>query len=118
MPTSPEPVVKNIKVYQGPDFNYSFTYLTGGTGSSPVDLTGYTADFIVKDKPQGTELWRLATDNGGVALGGVSGVVTIQADSTVVSALTWKSGIYEFCLESGTGQRDLILRGSIGLVLF
>lgn len=114
----PSPVVKNIKIYGGADFALSFTYLNGPPTASPVNLSGYSADLIVKDVPKGVVLWTLSTGNGGVSLGGSSGVIVLQADSTVVDALLWTTGIYEFCITSPTDQRDLLMRGHIGIALF
>jgi hypothetical protein len=110
--TSVTPAAFNFTILQGRTFNYSFTW-TDGSGN-PVDLTGYTAQMYCRyNLTDTTPFLQLTTSNGGIALGGTSGTITLSASTSTTSALTAGIGVYDLELISGSGIANSLLVGTI-----
>jgi hypothetical protein len=91
------------------------TYLSGGylQYNTPVDLAGFTARMSIKDKIGGTELVRLDTTNGGIAIDNVLKTITITMSATATAALTWKKAVYDLELVSASGVVTELLKGTV-----
>lgn len=77
----------NINAEQGATYSKLFT-LTNSAGDL-IDLTGYTARLQVREKYSSeVKLLDLTTENGGIALGGAAGTVTVLATATQMAAIT------------------------------
>ncbi len=102
--------VWNLKIAQGKTLNQQFIYKASG---SPVDLTGYTARLQVRagfDSP--SAIINLTTENGGIALGGALGTITLNLSASSTAALSPLVGVYDLELISGSGVVKVLLEGS------
>lgn len=98
----------NLTIYQGATFSVTLTWTTDG---SPVNLTGYTADMMVKNGQ--TDVVELSTTNGRIALGGSAGTITLTIDADDTAALTPVHADYDLLLTSGTGVVVPLLAGLV-----
>jgi hypothetical protein len=122
-------------IWQGATFYEVLTLFDSMDRTQPRDLTGYAAEMIIRDKPQGTPLLTLSTiANGGsitngihpsdagcsITLGsssstGTKGKITLKITASATTPLPWKSGVYDLTISeaSGTGNTDALLYGGI-----
>jgi hypothetical protein len=122
-------------IWQGATFYEVLTLFDSMDATQPRDLTGYAAEMIIRDKPNGEALLTLSTiANGGSMTNGIhpsdvgcsitlgssssadtKGKITLKITSSVTSLLTWKSGVYDLTISeaSGTGNTDALLYGGI-----
>lgn len=78
----------------------------------PVNLTGYTARMQIRPTLDSTTVTlELTTANSRITLGGATGTITLNADSTVMNM---SAGAYVYDLEviSGGGAVTRIVMGS------
>src|SRR5574337_809461 len=92
-------------------------YTSGGVlaYNTPTPLTGYTAAMSIKDKIGGTELLRLDTVGGRIAIDTVNMTITLTIDATTTAGLTWTSGVYDLKLISSTGVATELLAGNVSV---
>lgn len=110
-----KPAKHNITIYQGATLRDVTTWKSGNP-ATPVDLTGCTARMQVREKVESVSpLLSLTTENGGIALGGVAGTVTINISAEATAALTWKSGVYDLEIEFADGFVRRLLQGSVSV---
>lgn len=77
----------NITAEQGVTWQPNPLILRDGAGAL-IDLTGYTAEMLVKERYGATDnLLQLNTSNGGLTLGGAAGTITPLATATQMAAL-------------------------------
>lgn len=88
-------------------------YQSGGylQFNTPVDLAAYTARMSIKDKVGGSELLRLDTTNGRIALDNVAKTITLTISAEDTAALTFRKGSYDLELVSPTGVVTALLAG-------
>lgn len=95
-----DPVEINLNVIPGSTFRKTITVLTGATEAlaTPVDYTGATAEMMIRNPEDSSELYHtMNTSNGGIVLGDAAGTITFyisNADSSAF-ALLWDLGEYE-----------------------
>lgn len=80
--------------------------------NTPVDLAGYVARLVVKDKVGGVVLFEMGTTNGRVLLDLITHTITLTATAADLSAQTWTKGVYELELESPGGVVTKLMRGA------
>lgn len=80
---------------------------------APVDLTGYTARATVKDRVGGTELFSFTTENGRIAIDTSLCTVHLTASAADTAAFTWRRGVYELEMVSGTGVVTTLAYGAV-----
>lgn len=116
-------------IWQGATFYEVLTLYETMDQTSPRDLTGYTAEMIIRDKPNGAALLTLATlENPNrsadctIALGTTTndqGQIRLQIADTVTKDLgksgSWKTGVYDLTITSN-GVTDALLYGGIKVV--
>lgn len=109
-------LVDATKVQFNPLSSVAFeAYTTGGylQWFTPHDMAGYTARMAVKNKPGGTVLLSLTTENGGIEIDDSAKTITLNISATDTAALDWKSGSYDLELVSPTGIVTALLNGSV-----
>lgn len=106
------PAEIDLKIYKNATFNFLFTWK--GSDGNPINLTGYTAKLRIKEDYKKNEIIYLTTENGGIALGGALGTVSITIDETVTAAIKEKSGVYDLIMTSGSTNK-MILRGVVNI---
>jgi len=73
-------------------------YISGGLALSPADLTNYTAAMQLRSLPSSPVVaLNLTTSNGGIAITGVEGKVSVHATAAQTEAID--DGVYVYDLE-------------------
>lgn len=106
----------DLTIYQGQTLNKKFKWRTGKTvaDSTPVDLTGCTARMQVRERlASDTALLELTTENGGIALGGADGTITMQMSAADTTAIEWRRGVYDLEIEFPDGTVIRRLQGRV-----
>ena len=98
----------NIKVEQGATFILDFTIKTGST---PWNLTNYTARMQVRTSVNATTTLLSITNSDYITLGGSAGTVAISVPATVTDDLIAGRHVYDFELVSSGGQVWRVLEG-------
>lgn len=99
--------------YIGPGRGGNAT-LKNGTPPVPTDLTGCTARMQVRssiDDP--VVLLSLTTENGGIALGGTAGTITLGLTAVQTTAINWMTGVYDLEIIFSTGLVRRLLAGNV-----
>jgi hypothetical protein len=107
-----QPANYNLVIYQGSHLNQQFIW-KDSTGAL-VNLTGYKGRMMARtyiDAP--TPFISLTTENGGIALGGVTGTITLIMSDTQTAALTDTVGLYDLELVSAGGAVTRLVQGII-----
>ena len=99
--------IYNMLVDQGATFSRVLTYKDDA--GNPVNLTGYTARMQVRDTydAAGVAL-NLTTENGGIALGGALGTITLAATATATAAITADQYVYDLEMITGSQVTRLV----------
>lgn len=95
-------------------------YASGGYVQyyTPVDLAGFTARMQIKDKIGGTVLASTDIDDApnnviSVSLDNSTKTITVAIPATSTAAFTWKTGVYDLEMISGTGVVTALLSGKV-----
>lgn len=106
------PGTYNLTVYQGADFDRTFTVTQNG---SALNLTGYTSAMQVREAADSTAYLLSLTSGSGITLGGTAGTIAVAITSAQSSALS--AGSYAYDLELIVGsQITRLLQGSVNVV--
>lgn len=88
--------------------------VTSDGGTTPMDLTGYTALMQVR-KTHASSLVMLElgseSPKTGITISGVLGRLTIEVDETVTAALPAISAVYDLIITSPSGYVTRLLEG-------
>ncbi|MHB8890307.1 MAG: hypothetical protein ACYC46_15960 [Acidobacteriaceae bacterium] len=109
----------NLQVQAGNTFQSVLTWSTtpvGSTTSTPVDLTGCTANMQVRQNYGDPVLLALSssvltTNGSGITLGGTAGTITITITPLDAAALV--SGIYDLEIQFSDGSIQTPVAGSV-----
>lgn len=105
----------NLAIDQGATFRKRFTWKSG-TPAVPVNLTGYTARMQIRAELESAAiLAELTTENGGIALGGVTGTIDLYLSHTDTTAYAWDSGVYDIELIAPNGDVLRRIKGSVSV---
>ena len=103
----------NLDIEQGTTFRKTLTW-KAGTPAAPVDLTGSRARMQVRTKIGATlALLTLTTENGGIVLGGVTGVVTIHMSAEQTALLPVNVAVYSLRIIFADSTVKRLTAGSI-----
>ena len=103
----------NIVAEQGATFTFAFTIDTDGT---PWNLTGYKARMQVRPFVESTTKIFDLNETDGIALGGVTGTVTVTRNATQMTNAKTGRHVYDFELESSGGIVTKILEGRFVII--
>lgn len=82
----------------------------------PTDLTNYTAVMrIRKNWHTETVIHELTTENGGIQLGTVDGVIGLTIDKATTSLFTFKNAVYDVDLVDASGRETRVFKGPVTL---
>ena len=102
----------DFTIYQGATFSRQLTWKD--ESDTEVDLTGYTARLHIRESVDAESAFiTLTTENGGIALGGAAGTITLSIIAASTAALTQTSGVYDLELISGGGLVTRLMQGEI-----
>lgn len=100
----------NFEVIQGDSFNIDFTY-TNQDGS-PVDLTGYSVIFAVRNEPGGKTLCATATIGDGVTVtDAVNGKFTVVITGAKSTKFSMPKAHYQCQVYTNDSNKKTILSG-------
>jgi len=102
----------DFTLYQGASFSRILTWKN--ENDTLINLTGYTARMQLREsQDEASAFLTLTTENGGIALGGALGTITLSISASDTAALTQTSGVYDLELVSGGGIVTRLLQGKI-----
>lgn len=89
-------------------------YVSGGyvMAMTPINLTGATADLVIRNRVGGTELIRL-DENDGLVIDTAAHTVEIVISDTLTIGVQWKTGVYDLEITLANGD---VLKPLIGAV--
>jgi hypothetical protein len=94
------PAAIDLAIYQGATFTKVFSWTENG---SLKDLTAFTARMQIRAKKADADpLHSMTTENGGIALGGALGTVTLNITATATAGFNFASAVYDLELVSGS----------------
>ena len=99
-------------VIEGEDFTPALTWIQPD-GYTPVDLTGWAAQFIADDG-DGNPLLMVTTTpsaSGSVTLGGTAGTIQINIPAAVIAAASFTPAAYRLLMTSAGNITTCLLRG-------
>jgi len=106
------PAKYNLYLYRGATFSEHFTWKD--ENGTPIDLTGFTARMQLREQVESTEAFlNLTSENGGISLGGVLGMIEVVASATATSAVNATSGVYDLELVASDGTVTRLLEGLV-----
>lgn len=99
----------NMVCPQGSTFNQELTYSINAVN---VNLSGYTAKMQIRASHTATTpLLTLTTENGGIALGGSSGTISLNIAASTTTGFTPKEYVYDLELISTGGNVTRLIEG-------
>lgn len=110
-----EPARKNFTIYKNATFYKRVFFKVEG---ALQNLTGGSAELVIKNEPGGTTLLTLSSSTEGIALGGAAGTIDIEIPKATTATLTWEVGTYELRYTSTDPRTDVILLGGFKVVAF
>lgn len=81
--------------------------------NTPVDLTGYVARLVVKDRIGGAVLFEMTPENGRILLDPALHTITLTATADDLAAQTWAKGVYELEMESASAVVTKLMKGAV-----
>lgn len=98
----------NIVIEQGSTFNMNFTIKTGST---PWDLTSYTARMQIRSSV-GADTSVLSLTNGnGITLGDALGTVAVSISAAATAAIVAGRYVYDLEIQSAGGEVWRVIEG-------
>ena len=108
---SDTPKVK-LTINQGATFRFKFAWKD--KNARAIDLTGFTARMQVRESVIApATLLSLTTENGGITLGGKTGIVSLYLNDTNTSSITWTKGVYDLELLAPSGDVFRMVGGTV-----
>lgn len=102
----------DVTIYQGASFSRVLTWKD--EEGTAINLTGYTARLHMRSSQDAdTPFVTLTTENGGIALGGAAGTITLSISAASTAAITDTSGVYDLELVSASGIVTRLLAGEV-----
>ena len=107
------PGTYNITVWQGADYDKTFTVTQDGTA---VNWSGYTAAMQVREAVDSDTYLLSLTSSSGITLGGTAGTIGVAITNAQSSAISAGSYSYDLEMTSNGGQITRLLQGSFTVV--
>lgn len=103
-----------LTIKQGATFRQRFVYKAGNSvaTASPVDITGFTGRAQMRPDFTSTAVhahW--TTENGGMALGGASGEITLISSAADTELMPAEKGVWDLELVSPEGEVIRLIEG-------
>jgi len=102
------PSTYNLTVWQGADFDQTFTVTQNGTA---LNFTGYSARMQVREAADSTAYLLSLTNGSGITLGGTAGTIAVAITNAQSSAISAGSYAYDLELVAGAGTITRLLQG-------
>lgn len=83
---------------------------------TPVDLTGCTARLQARDSyASPTVLLDLSTEDGGIILGGDTGIIKLIISAEKTSLINWSRAVYDLEIKHSNGDVTRLMGGVISV---
>jgi len=103
----------DLTIEQGATFSKLLTWKD--SAGVAVDLTGYTARMQIREvKSNATSVISLVSPTD-ITLGGVAGTILIKITSTITTAITWTTAVYDLELIDGVGEVTRLVEGGVSV---
>lgn len=110
-----KPAKLKLTIYQGATFRKRLTWLD--PSKAPIDLTGCTARMQVRAEIESADaLLELTTENGGIAIDGPAGLLTLHIAPVATAAIAWQSGVWDLEVAHPNGDVTRLVQGSINVM--
>lgn len=106
----------NFTIEQGATFQRTLTWYTDEAGTTPKNLTGYTARMKVKTNDLGTTILDSAAGQITFTLGGTAGTIVIDIAAAITEALAAtrpRALRHDLELVSGAGLVTRLVQGHV-----
>lgn len=110
-------------IWQGTSFTETLAVYSDAAGTTPKNLRGYTAEMIIRNKPNGTPVSNPASGSVTTYVDGANGKVTLSLTPQQTAAITWKTAVYDLTITKSSnpsgadsasiGTTDALLYGGI-----
>jgi len=108
------PAKLKFTIYQGATFRKRLTW--EAPSGTPIDLTGCTARMHVRSEVESAVvLLNLTTENGGITLGGATGVIELLSAPTETATMAWDGGVWDLEIVHPNGDVTRLAQGSISV---
>lgn len=105
------PEKHNFNIWKGATFRTKLTLYTDA-GQTVRDLSGYSGELVIRDKPEGAALLTLNTNNGGIILGDEAGTIELIISAEDTADIAWQTAVYDLTITAGSGgDTDALLFG-------
>lgn len=96
----------NLIIEQGSTFDQTVTWQNAD--GTPKNLTGYTARMQVRAGPSSTAVVDLTTENGGITITALTGLIALTITATATAALSTGTAVYDLELITGSTVTRLL----------
>ncbi len=108
------PAKLKLTIYQGATFRKRLVWKS--PSGTPIDLTGCTARMQVRAEVESAVvLLNLTTENGGITLGGATGVIELLSAPTETATMEWDGGVWDLEVAHPNGDVTRLAQGSISV---
>lgn len=109
------PAKLKLTIYQGATFRKRLAW-SAGTPAVPVDLTGCEARMQVRAEVESADVLLSLTDaNGGIVLGGATGVIDLYVSDEDTGAIDWDGGVWDLEIVHPGGEVTRLAQGSVSV---
>ena len=99
----------NFNVVQGDTFTIRVEYRD--SSNQPIDLTGFSAVMVVRDKPGGKVICAELNDQSGIEIDGPNGYLDITIPPAKTRKFTTPKARYQIQVINGQGVKTTVLSG-------
>lgn len=102
-----------VEIYRGVTFPLGVTYQNPDT--TPIDLTGYSANFDVKTEIGGTDIINVTSAGTEITMGDAAGTINVVIPKAITNGLDadLESGFYNLTITQPDLETLLILEGDV-----
>ena len=104
----------NITIEQGADL--SLPLLFTDASDNPVDLTGWSAEMMIRTSANDPNpLITLSTEGGGIILGGTAGTIVITIDEATTQQFNAEAAVYDLRMQDSLGKHLRLIQGQVNI---
>lgn len=102
----------NMYIPQGSTYGHSFLYRKS-SDELIINITGFTARLQIRERLASPSAIFEATTDDYITVTGSIGEVYLEIPAAITEAWTWRTGVYDLEIISGTGAVTRIARGNV-----
>ncbi len=102
-------------ITRGADWmGFSFQHLEDDN-VTPIDITGYTAEMVIKDSWEGVT-YRTLINGSGITMTASTGIFSVSLAEADVAALEFKSAVYKLIVTDASGNVTPYFTGKLEVI--